>query len=712
MAVGVKVDDANFQLILKRMQERDLAALDDSQRENLATLMDVADSLAAASVSTPPKEQKRVAQKPAQPTKKSAPLPAPSIPEDLLSNLSQDSGNPIVTTSQQKRKPRAAPGTVKVTVVQDHTTESGLLNTASAIVTSVTHLETETKTGLAAVADTIKNVFGSLKGALGGGGPTGVGGPPPPSGGAVFVWPNGPWTNPQEHDRQTRQGIYTAEADKHIQYRDSWVDQRKQEWLTVGGLANKMFDKNGLIGGMVHRKLEQNRDEKSYAELQAVFARTRGETPKPAKEYRNQFREVNPLRKQAAEQAAQLDRYEAEGWDEEVIKKTDAYDRLDKINQAIFKKDPAAKAQYEKWLKNRNRGNSGESSSSSGGGSERAQWEAHANATGESDTAQAARPNYTTQPSKESEEEARKDREDLLAVIEKVVTNTEPIKDIADFLGVKKDDSKDDKRKGGADPKEKGFFGKTKDFIGGVVSDYRAGGARKVLERVSGLGGGTVGRVATTVAGAGSRAVGAITTGAALASPYARAAGGAAVRGAGTLAMGAGRLAVGALSLAVANPLAAGVAVAGMGAAFGAYKAYQWWNGDDSGASQVDSGLGPKGKRGRKVAPERFDNREDYINAFEKKNNWFPDDISSRNDARSEANMTWQAKKGYTPYEKEMQQRAVEMMKPKPISSTTAAPVLNTLNHVDNSSKSYITMESKAVDTDPSLGRQREARWT
>lgn len=682
MAVGVKVDDANFQLILKRMQERDLAALDDSQRENLATLMDVADSQAAASVSTPPKAKKKAAQKPTPAPKKSAPLPAPSMPEDLLSNLPQDSGDPVVTASQ-KRKPRAAAGSVKVTVVQDHTTESGLLNTASAIVTSVTHLETETKTGLAAVADTIKNVFGSLKGALGGGGPTGVGGPPPPSGGAVFVWPNGPWTQPQEQDRQTRQGIYTAEADKNIQYRDSWMAGKKQEWLTVGGLANKMFDKNGLIGGMVHRKLEQNSDEKSYAELQAVYARTQGETPKPAKEYREQYRVVNPLRKKAAEQAAKLDRYEAEGWDEEVIKKTDAYGKLDEINQAIFKKDPAAKAQYGKWLDNKNKGSSGGASTSAGGGSARAQWEAHANATGEGDSAQAARSNSAIQPSKESEEEARKDREDLLAVIEKVVTNTEPIKDIADFLGVKKDEKKDDKRKGGADPKEKGFFGRAKDFVGGVVSDYRAGGARKVLERVSGLGGGTVGRVAT-----------------------------AAVRGAGTLAMGAGRLAVGALSLAVANPLAAGVAVAGVGAAFGAYKAYQWWKGDDSGASQVDSGLGPKGKRGRKVVPERFNNREDYVNAFEKKNNWFPDDISSRNDARSEANMTWQAKKGYTPYEKEMQQRAVEMMKPKPIPSTTNAPVLNTLNHVDNSSKSYITMESKAVDTDPSLGRQREARWT
>lgn len=606
MAIGTKIDNDSFQVMLDRLkalQERDPASLSATDRENLSALS----SVEAARIATPP-PPKPVA-KPKAARAEAAP------PQNLLEAVSGDSSDtPILTTSERRsKKPSAA--SVSVKVVQDHPTEVGLNLTANKIVKSVDDLRGETKTGLNKVTDAIKSIFGSARSAGGGKGPTGHG--PTMTGPEVYTWPNGPWVQSKDQediDRRSRYGSYTAEADKHIQYRPTWVEKKKSEWLTVDGLKDKLFDKNSMIGGFVNRKLEQHRDAKEFAQMQEAHADKLGVDKKTAKEYKADFLAANKLRGEAAKHAATLDRMEAQGWDEDVIRESDAFkalhgdsryatgsDQAKGLNERVFEKDPLAREQYNRWkAKKEGQRDKGDSETTEGSSStNRERWSKYADDETSASSGTAARSEATTQSSKESEEENIKAQADRLKLLEKIEKNTAPIIDIAKILGADTDGAgaSSDTAPDGT-PKKRGFFQSVVDKGKELVeTGLELTGARKVLNRVSGLGGGMVGKVAGAARAAGTGLLARAAAVPAVAAAGQAVAGGVSTLGA--LAAGAGEMATGALALAATPEIATAAAlVAGTAAVgYGLYKGYQWL----TGGSEED-GKGGKTRRRAKSA--------------------------------------------------------------------------------------------------------------
>ncbi len=410
-----------------------------------------------------------------------------------------------------------------VKVVEGHPTGS------EKIVESVESLKTETKRGLAGVADSIKTAFLSLAAGLRNG--SGDAQPVTPAVGSSTVAGSVPKPplNPLAKGNARPVGMRpdTSQADKYVDGKKNQLeeffkksgkfirgDEAGVQGLTKSGIAetakNVIFDPDTIFGSYVNHKFAKRKAENSYADDQIEAARRRGETPKSRKEYREQGRKVNEARGEAKKVSDAIEKMRSDGYSRKDIEASGKIQALEKINEKIAGRgrveegldeygnpvegvfwqtarrglDPIQERRRdEDARKKAERRKKKEEEESRRKKSKRDDWEDVANerkakpeeerfvydwparTDGSSDSLKAVRPESSKNSASETEAETERNRDEELEVFKKIEANTAPILDIHKLLLKKADENKES-----ADTEEGG--GSAMSAIGGAAAGW------------------------------------------------------------------------------------------------------------------------------------------------------------------------------------------------------------------------------------------------
>lgn len=386
------------------------------------------------------------------------------------------------------------------------------------IVKSVEHLEGSTKVGFKSLADIFRELFGSLKNLGRGTGPAGS-------------TPQSRTYDPARPEPGTRP--YTRQADKAIQYGRVWHEKVRDDWFTTEGLKNKLFDRNGLVGGYAHKFFDQRRDDNTYVEQRRAHskatlnkinsldisqaekdariaeAKTSGDiTEASDRDLRKTHREINKQRNIASKEVGKIDRLRALGWSKEQLesaKITGKDSKLEGANDVIANLDPIERKKIDRYRKRRvgwsdtdepTREDRKETHETPEIGSAEKPyvWQGRSPQPADPSTPlEGKRSKDAAQSSEESQEEARQLDQEFLDALKGVERNTAPILDISKFLLGDKSDNKGETTNSG--PTSPGIFNTIKDYMNMIPGKKSmAGMAMNFLGR-------NVGKIAAPAAG-------------------------------------------------------------------------------------------------------------------------------------------------------------------------------------------------------------------
>jgi len=408
------------------------------------------------------------------------PRTPPAPPANPPSGESHGGGHPpkVVPVRVVENHPSVAAQPVKI--VSDSTT--------AAVVSSVHHLEEETKFGFYRLVMAFSQLYDSLKN-LGSGqrGPSAAPAQGSPARQHQRTYdPARPDSGPIKP--------YTRQADKFETYGGKVFHEKVRDAFTPEALGdrlkNAMFDRDGIIGGYAHRMFDRKRIGKRYAgrvlresnaerdsiEEAAKVLAAKGASEKDVAEYRATRLEsaktqgiitdrseqqlikdgikINDLRQQASKKVGILEDRKDRGERKNSINRSTEATELKQINDEIGKLDPREAYLLQKYEDNQKKKHGEPTLTPTPApvepeiGSKQnpyvwqpSQIEPVSATTG--NPIETQRPGNTSQSEKESQEETSDTIADFLKHVEKIEENTRPIPDIYKFLSEKPEATSD-----------------------------------------------------------------------------------------------------------------------------------------------------------------------------------------------------------------------------------------------------------------------------